>query len=373
MVSNNSRYVFSQGKWRLFTCLLVVLTCVAHGASVQELYSDEVPVLSHDDAGRQQAMKIALEKVLVRVTGKEAVTDHPEIKKAMAEPAPYISGFSYHRKASEDGIEQQWLKISFDKISVDRLLTAAENAIWGASRPETMILLAISKDNERHIIHSGSTSPVVSSVHSYFHELSMPVFFPLMDVEDTRNISIADVWGLFGYQLMQSASRYKSDTVLAGRLYQKNGLYSGELSLFFRNQRYNAPPINNLDSAGLAKVAASLTGEVLSSYYAVASTATAEKQVIVIEGIQSLKSYAGMVGYLEKLNGISDVNVQSVIGDRVIVGVDFPGSLKKLEDAIALGKKLKLKTYPSGVDSVSSIPENALFPDKRLYYRWVGR
>lgn len=93
--------------------------------------------------------------------------------------------------------------------------------VWGQRRPDTLLWLATEDENgNRQIIDDGAKGPVSSRLRELAVERGVPVVFPLMDLDDSVNISVFDVWGRFARTLQTASVRYQPDYIVGARLYK---------------------------------------------------------------------------------------------------------------------------------------------------------
>ncbi|WP_172806806.1 DUF2066 domain-containing protein [Endozoicomonas arenosclerae] len=321
-----------------------------------ELYRVGVPVSNQGTEERGKAMSRALSEVLVKVTGQRSTLNNSGIKTSLKKAAGLVQSFSYERRDSESG-QQLLLQVRFDEAAVNRLLRENGLGIWDSNRPDTIVWLAIEKQGRRQILRELTESPLVSDLKRVMVSRSLPLTFPLMDFEDSTNISEVDVWGLFSDKLGQASARYGSEAVLAGRLSEDRGRYNGRIVLLFRNQRFDAT-VTDLSAEGLALAVADLVGNTLSRHYAVRSGGSSVNPVLEVDGVASTRDYAGVVNYLKGLTAVRDVTVVKVSGNKIKLELAIDGTLNQLSDAIALGRNLRA----TGEDELS----------QTLKYRWLG-
>lgn len=113
-------------------------------APLIDLYEALVPVADQSDAARERALKIGLEKVLVKVTGDSQVLLNPRVDGAAAEPRRYVTAYSYRSyrdplaEPTEDGAatrEGMAINIRYSEPAIDQLLRRYQLQIWPAERP----------------------------------------------------------------------------------------------------------------------------------------------------------------------------------------------------------------------------------------------
>ncbi|MFK0573488.1 DUF2066 domain-containing protein [Endozoicomonas sp.] len=324
--------------------VLVALSAPTEAAMVKGLYSQEVPITGQSYKERSDAMSRALAGVLVKVAGQREVLSNPVVQSALAKPETYIRKFGF--RTDEASLNrQQIFQATFDEQAVNRLLRSANVAIWGQSRPSTLVWLAMENAGRRSIVNASETLPGVFA--ESFQERGLPVLFPLMDFEDSAAIAAVDVWGGFSDKIQDASRRYGSESILAGRLSrslpQDNELFYGRLSLIFRGVSQSVA-VNGLDAVGVTRLAADLAGSTLSRHYAIDVSDASGKALLVVENVSSLEDYAGLYKYLERMTAVREVSVHKVRGSTLTLDLTIDGSVSQLVDALALGRNLQAVT-----------------------------
>ena len=343
-------------------CLVAGLLALmpAHGAMVKDLYSQDVPVSGQGSRDRNAAMTRALADVLVKVAGQREVLNNRVVKSALAKPETYIRKFGFHSSPGNQDFSpnrQQFLQATFDEQAINRLLRSAGVAIWGESRPSTLVWLAVESGGQRSIVNASGILPAVFA--DSFQGRGLPVLFPLLDFEDAAAISTAEVWGGFTHKLQEASRRYGSESILTGRLSRAlspgalapNELYQGRLTLIFRGISQSVA-VDGLDAVGLTQLAADLVGTTLARHYAIDASDASGKTLLVVENIASLEDYAALYKFLERMTAIREVSVHRVAGSTVELELVIDGSESQLADALALGRNLR----PVAADLSSGSP-----------------
>ncbi|USE34523.1 DUF2066 domain-containing protein [Endozoicomonas sp. SCSIO W0465] len=351
----------------------------ARAATVKGLYSQEVPVSGQGYQERTEAMSQALANVLVKVAGQREVLANPVVSRALARPETYISKFGFRSASSNQDAslnQQQYFQAVFDEQAINRLLRSAGVAIWSASRPSTLVWLAVEDGGQRSIVNASGNFPAVFA--ESFRGRGLPLLFPLMDFEDAAAISTVDVWGGFTRKLQDASRRYGSESILTGRLSRslslgspspgspspgslspKNELFYGRLSLIFRGGNQSVA-VNGLDAVAVTQLAADLVGTTLSRHYAIDASDASGKTLLVVENISSLEDYAALNKYLERMTAIREVSVHRVTGSTVELALVIDGSESQLADALALGRHLRPASPGAQSDAAAAT----------IYYRW---
>ena len=330
-----------------------------YAARVSDLYRQDVLVNNQSEGERTSAMERALTDVLVRVTGQRDVLGLSSVRAAMKKPAVYVQSYSY-RTITEDRQRKLHLQVSFDPTMVNRLLRESNVAIWGSSRPTTIMWLALEEDGRRSLLGAAADLPLVMEDH--FENRGLPAIQPLLDFEDSLNISAVDVWGLFTDRLEKASTRYSSEAILAGRLRKNGDRYSGRLNMLFRGRSYQVE-VDDLVAAGVSSMAADLVGGALARHYAVISSEDSEKPLMQVENINGVEDYAAVTRYLKGLTAVRDVSVYKVAGAGMTLELSIDGTVAQLVDALALGRNLNKTREPDVDDQLR----------QNLFYRWSQR
>ncbi len=320
-----------------FVWLLVAVLCLASGTvfaiEVPWLYTVDVTLDPEEEDPRAAAYKRALWEIVVRVSGSELSADAPLLEELFPNPARYV--LQYRQGADET------LSISFDGKAVENVLRNAGETVWGSDRPLTMVWLAVDwGEGEREIIAADNPERATDAGRSIDRDRLMrervletaskrgiPIAFPLLDTEDLRNVSFADIWGGFAERLLQASRRYQANSILVGRVradtYQRNRwtYYLGGIQREWSGQPENA---------------VHLLADVLAAEFAFSGNAPMETVTLKVAGIDSVRAYSTMQRYLENLSLIDDFEVHTVSGDEIHYEVRLRGGLIRLRRALEI-------------------------------------
>jgi len=127
------RVVFSV----LLLLLAVPLVGMAQDGALGDLYAAEVPLQVRDQRAVDAAFGEALERVLLRVTGRRDVAEDPQTAALRDQARALVEQWSYTR---------QGLWARFDAIALERELRALGLPVWGAERPLVLAWIALDDD-----------------------------------------------------------------------------------------------------------------------------------------------------------------------------------------------------------------------------------
>ncbi len=122
-------------KARLLPLLGLLLVLPAgHGAVVPGLYTAQVPAAGLSGPALDQAFALALDQVLVKVTGQRDIATDPARRRAIGPAPPLVRQYQ--------PVAGGQVRVSFDAASLRRRLDAAGLPVWADDRPLTRVLIA---------------------------------------------------------------------------------------------------------------------------------------------------------------------------------------------------------------------------------------
>lgn len=323
------------------------------GAQVSGLYEAEIQVFSQKRAERATAMLSGLAEVLAKVSGQRDAALVQGVAQAIRSPAKFLQQYRYKAMPEEErqalitveGDDPQLLVFRFDKQAVDKLLSDNGLPVWGSTRPSTLVWLAIEDGGERQLLGSDSPQQAVKDLQHEAKRRGMAVVLPLMDLEDQMKLSFADVWGGFRESIEAASARYRTESILVGRLLRTpEGEWSARWSLLekdgVRNWRADGALMAEVLDSGVAGAI-----EMLAAAYAPKGGAAQAGFVpLTVTAVHNLSDYARVTQYLQSLQLVTQVYVIQVEADRIRFKLDSKGSEEEVAQTIALGSVLNLET-----------------------------
>lgn len=328
----------------LSVCLLVNVP-PARAVEVAALFTAQVALDEERDDPRQAAYTAALEEVLLRVSGAELVADQELVDLLFPDPAAYVVQF---RPGEEDTL---W--VSFDGEAIETQLRNAGQTVWGNDRPVTLVWLAVDwGQGDREIIAADDPDKsrragrsidrdrlLRERVLDMAERRGLPVLFPLMDIQDQRNVSFSDIWGGFDEQVLAAAARYEVDSILVGRI-RASSSQQNRWSYFFAGdeQVWNGEP----------ELVVGLVADQLASEFAIRGDAPLEVVDLTVSGIDSVKAYGEMQHLLASTKVIEKFAINEVQGDVIRYRVEALGGVDRLRRALRFGGLIE----ENGVDRI---------------------
>lgn len=343
--------------WRsgALALILMMLPLVGMAAEVSGLYSAESQVFSQKRSERTTAMVSALAEVLVKVSGRSDVALLPGVAKATRSPGKFLQQYRYRALSAEEreralqeaaasnvkAADPQIILFRFDKAAVDKVLRDNNLPVWGSTRPATLAWLAVQDEGNRYLLANDSLEPVQEMLTREARRRGLALLLPLMDLEDQQGLSFADVWGGFRDPILRASARYRTESVLVGRMYRTNG---GEWQAQWTLME--GPQIQSWAAAGVLPAEVIDEGvsgaiEVLASRYAPVAGEVAGLLPVTVGDVRNLRDYARVTRYLQSLQPVGQLQVTRVAADQVTFELDVKGGPEAIAQTIALGNVLR--------------------------------
>ena len=202
----------------LVSCLL--LTVPGQAETLADLYSADVD----GSLPRERQIEQALDQVLVKLSGRPAVVQLPEVA-VMKDNAPLLI-----RTVETEGTRTQ---ISFEPQSVSRLMQSLGLPLLPEPRPEVLVWLGQEGSDAVVFVEPG-TEPYQMLAEGAMQR-GLPLQVPLLDLEDQLALSTDQLASGAQEVIQHAASRYQPDAVLVG-------IRRGEQvawTLWYHGQRYD--------------------------------------------------------------------------------------------------------------------------------------
>jgi len=316
---------------------LLLVAGWAAAARVEGLYTAEVGrdalvLLGSDpeeaegrsqEAMRQDLMRAALARVVIRVTGSSEAVSDPKVRAQLLDQAPsLVNRFQYLEREGTGGAR---IRVAFHPESVQSGLWEAEWPVWGPVRPELLAWVAVRDGGELRLASPDSRPELYRALGEAADRYGLPLQAPLMDGTDRRRLGARDLL-LQDWSVIEAASeRYQPQGLLVLRLSPGSEgaattaewvLRQGAQTLTFSSE---GPEIPEAVDAGLKEALAGLAER-----FAVHSDARAELRVTVA-GVSDLAGHARTQRGLAGLTAVTDLQPVGVDGKRAEFRLRFRG------------------------------------------------
>jgi hypothetical protein len=328
--------------------LIGTLPQITNATIVKGLYESEQLVTSQSRTERESAMAVGLADVFAKVSGQLDLTFIEGIKTVLEKPSRFVQQYRYQTTPgvatidNPEPLDRQVVWIRFDKKAVNRTLRQNKLPVWGSTRPETLIWLAIEQDGGRYLLGSDTLEDIREVLERQAKRRGVPVLLPLLDLQDQRVLNFADVWGNFREAILQASKRYQVEAILVGRMsLSRSDTWLGRWTMYEQGRtlswHYQGSLAEDVLDAGVAGTLKTLAA----SYTQVHDGSTPATFEISVINVRNLRDYARVAKYLVSLQQIKGVHPKEVNATSVIFTLNIRGNQKGLVQTIKLGNVLE--------------------------------
>lgn len=341
--------------------LWILLLPYAQAIPVFNLYDSTQRVADQSIKQRRLAQERAFKEVIVRVTGSASSLEHPKVMSARADTERYLLEYSY-TSMNHNGQERAGLYCRFDELMVNRLLKQAGLSIWGEERAVVLAWLVLEKNGVRRLLKPGDHIAMDMLV-THSKRRGMPLKTPLLDAKDKSKLSVNDVWSLSRKPIMSASTRYQTEGILIGKLFQdERQRWIVKWSFWLQGKTFQwqgrASGLSQLMAEGTDKIAS----EVARIYAVSTRNPTDQKLYLVVDQVAELADYAALQRLLLDLTNVASLQIKQINGSQVQLQLQTQGSLKQLQAALALEQRLQINPVDTSSLAVDTL--------EQWYYSW---
>jgi hypothetical protein len=311
-------------------------------ATLTELYTVTVEPDPAASDQREAAMKAAMARLLIRVTGSAGAPMDPALQPLITEPDAYLTSYGVDRRGRA--------LVGFSRAQVERALTELGKPVWGPERPLTVLWVAVDDGaGGRALLGSGEaaacdtattptprmtelTETVRDEIIAAADERGMPIAWPLLDLQDLSAVTCTDVWGQFDDEIVAASARYRADAVLIGRV--RPATFGNEVEWLF---------VHGVDRQALPLAGVRDGVDVAADRYAadLATVGGPSLTLLTVNNVLTPADYGRVVSYLQRQSVLESVDVESLDNGTLRLRVAARGDARTLERVLSLGGVLR--------------------------------
>ena len=331
-------------KMIVFLFISALLAQNVPAIQVSGLYQATIPVTDESISKRKLAIRQALIQVLIKLTGDRNIRNSSDILPLIERSERYVQQFRYKQVYGEgqESILLTELSVQFNETALNEGLRNYGLTIWGQERPSILVWLAYEQNQTRHRVSFEDNPEYMNMLDEGATTRGLSLMFPLLDLEDSSQINISDVWAGFKEPISDASNRYQADVILTAKIIQVlPNLWESEWTAYINHQTENWTNQGVLAEIVLNEGIDELADRIATQYANTGSSITEVIELLVVD-INDLNKYARVLSYLESVQSISSVQVQRVSRNEVMFTLINRGGLSAINQSIALGKTLTL-------------------------------
>jgi hypothetical protein len=310
---------------------LMLFSSYGWAVLIPNLYQANVPVTAQDGNAYQQALPLALQQVMVKVSGNSQA-------KSVEMPALAISQLVQAYDYFQSPVTGLMLRVNFEPQAIAKLLQEVRQNFWGNDRPLLLTWFMLNLPHKpAHLLTSNDNTLNISYLlQQHALRRGVPVALP-SHVEELSLLQNSNQQTL----LWQASQRYRHDGILivqCSPLAQGNWQCGWQAHLQYEQISWHTARgtvAQNL-AAGMDQLA-----DALAKRYAVAANGVVETITLVISNINDLSAYTKLFNYLRQMQGIQQLQMQSINKGNAVFTLQLAGGTKALQQALAFERNFK--------------------------------
>ena len=257
------------------------------------------------------------------------------------------------------------LNIVFQGDAIKVLLVQAGAPFWQANRPGVLVWLVAQSGDQQRMINAELAPQFFSALNQAAKARGVPLIQPLLDLEETSQISAADLWDLSMPVIHSASQRYDNGAILVGKLSQAyDKSWFGQWMLLYRGDRQ----IENYRGTELADfftLGSDLVADRLAADYAVAVNQAQRNNNLTIKfsGIRDHTDYLALSEYLRQVPALKTIQLSHIDGEHCYFSLEGNDDIDQLRALIELNGRL-VPASNRGNDS---------YLINQLHYQWLDR
>ena len=334
-------------KKSLFLPVLILcwISLPVYAVRVPGLYEAEVPVPDQLADNRNQAEKMAMRTVLIKITGDRFAPERTSLQPVVDKAGDYIQQYRYiqgppDQTAGEPPQQQSLqLHVRFDETTLNKTLRDLGIPVWGKERPSTLVWLAVQDQAGRRLVGMEDKPDYIRALDARAALRGMVLIYPLLDLEDTNNLRVSDIWGGFNTPVLKASARYQADTILVGKIDSPTpGIWEGQWTAYLQGETTTWTSDGELPDIVLDGGVDGLANLLASRFVQSGGTLETATVSIQVRGIDDAAQYARVLKYLRSLSPVTDVEVNQVEPGKVMFTITTHGGAVALQQTITLGR-----------------------------------
>lgn len=344
----------------LLLLALILSPVTLQAAVVQSFYQVQLPVA--EDQPRDEVMRQALEVMLTRLGGSEALSKPERFDKALADPSTMMRRMG----STDDG----GVDVEFEPAQLRELMSAARQPMLGPTRPGVMLWAVEERALGNEFLNPGGEWAEVLSAAAQHRAVALS--FPLIDLQDRAEVSEEAIVEADKATLVKATERYEASAALAVHITRQTAGWKLDWNLWLDDEAGKGSISAETPEQAADELMLRVANQVFSQY-AVSSASAGDlgSWIIVVDDVKGLDAFASLQRILQQLGSQVMPQLQAINGSQVRLKFDFPGSEAQLQRLLALDQRL-IKTQAPAPEPAPAMPVSPAVSDPAVEGETVG-
>ena len=335
----------------LLALLLGAFHLPVEAATVEDLFTVELPVADQTTSLRLESFSEAFKRVIVKVSGSDEALRSPAFKRPIEGSARYVKQFRYISRSSPEDeeveAERLYLRIDFNQQLIESLLRENNFPVWGRERPSSLLVISYDVNENIKLVADDSTPDLVEALDQAASIHAVPVLFPLMDLEDIALVRISDIVSRQYDNIDTMAMRYAPDALLVGQIIGRSGEgWQGDWEVRFAEQIFKWKFKASSKQTVIDQVIRHLA-KILALEYALEDHRRVDQSLLLsVSALDGIESLIVVQNYLQSLSVVDSVRVAMINKDVITYRLKLRNDPEDLQRLIDFGEILEQEDFP---------------------------
>lgn len=329
----------------LSTFLLACLAMTAARADVVAIYEADAPILSLDARDREQAVRNAFRRVLVKASGDTTIASAPEVDALLADASSHVIGEETRQVVATNALGQpearQVLRVRFEPDVIRRSLGELGRPLWPEQRPTTMVWLVVD-DGTRKQVASSAQVQALGALTQRAEERGLRIQLPNMDSVDQGRVDGVTLWDAPLKSVAGASGRYNIQVSLLIRLRRAGAEWSARYALI---QGAQFEEWSGVDTSSGPLLAMGIDGAAdrLARRYALDDSEPPMGTLSLwLTNLSDGVAYARALAYLRQLDAVRQIQVIGAEGDKAWLSLEVRTGPKRFRQLLKYDGQLDL-------------------------------
>lgn len=277
---------------KTFLINLTIICCLfcatyAHAQTVSSLYTAQV---IGDNTDNERSLKIALTQVLIKLTGDYKLPSTFGVQSQLKDVKQLVTHSEVQTRKTDS---QSILMVDFDPVKVNQLLQKFRLTRWDDKRPDWLAWIILDTGDKPIIVNSEETLTEANLVLDQAQERGLPVFLPLLDLEERAKLPIEDFIKADRTVITTVSQRYEPEVIFVGHITQQADTWQATWNLYMEQPvkpwTNNHSELSTLLTIGINKAVNIISAQSL-QLAAVKETIAPQPNVVVTNPIPTMST-----------------------------------------------------------------------------------
>ncbi len=327
--------------------LLVSAAATGSAAEINTLYAAWVPVDNQQETTRIAALKTALARVFVKVSGERTVLQQAELSQALADAPTMVQQYSYQSRLLTAGDDPRLgLWVAFEKPLVNDALREAKLQTWGNIRPAVLVWMALNDKAESAALYPrvGSSGEILTQTEALSimrqveNHRGVSLVLSQQQSDLQSGINMANLQDIPDDTIRNVSARYAAEAVLIARTQRTaGGFFETDWTFYIAHVQQRWTTVEDNIELTIEEGFQRCVDRLAAFYLDPAPTNKVARFSVIVSGITGFNDFTRALQALRQSDRTHYVQPSILFHDKAVFSVSVRGSASVFLNVISLG------------------------------------